>query len=73
MKRIPVISSNLKSVGYDPSQQILEIEFQSGDIYQYMNVPQNIYLALINAPSKGSFFAQYIRYNRQYPCRKIIG
>jgi len=39
MKRQPVESSNLASVGYDAARQILEIEFNHGGIYQYYDVP----------------------------------
>lgn len=61
MRRISVSSSNLVSVGYDDSSQTLEIEFQDGAVYQYFNVPQNIYDALMAAPSKGQFLAYQIR------------
>lgn len=61
MKRDPVSSSNIASVGYDASSETLEIEFMSGAIYQYYNVPQTIYDALIAAPSAGRFFAYQIK------------
>ena len=61
MDKTTVQSSNLASVGYDPSVQTLEIQFNHGGIYQYHGVPEGIYIDLINAPSKGTFFAQRIR------------
>lgn len=61
MERIPVSSSNLHSVGYDSTSQTLEIEFNSGSIYQYFNVPSSIYQGLMNASSHGQYFSQYIR------------
>lgn len=61
MERIHVSSSNLRSVGYDYEESILEIEFHSGSVYQYFNVPQQRYESLINASSKGSYFAAHIR------------
>jgi hypothetical protein len=61
MNRIPVISSNLRSVGYDVSTQILEIEFHSSRIYQYFNVPESIYNNLMVAASHGSYFYHFIR------------
>lgn len=61
MNRIPVESSNLSSVGYDPKTRVLEIEFHSGGVYQYSGVPQSEYEALMNAPSKGSYFAHNIK------------
>ena len=47
MDREKVRSSNLKSVGYNPSNSILEVEFQSGRIYHYLKVPFEIYDALM--------------------------
>lgn len=59
--RQPVASSNLASVGYDPQSQTLEVEFQDGSVYQYYNVPQGIFDALMSAPSKGQFLAYQIK------------
>lgn len=61
MQRTHVSSSNLKSVGYDADNMVLEIEFLSSGIYQYYNVPQSIYSGLMNASSKGSYFDSYIK------------
>ena len=61
MTRNPVISSNLASVGYDVVSGTLEIQFHSGDIYDYSSVPLEIYNSLMSAPSKGHFFYEAIR------------
>jgi hypothetical protein len=61
MDRTPVVSSNLKSVGYDVNTKTLEIEFQNGSVYQYYEVPLNIYENLMKAPSHGKFFHAHIR------------
>ncbi len=61
MDRNFVSSSNLRSVGYDVSELTLEIEFYSGSVYQYFNVPQERYESLMRAGSKGSYFAAYIK------------
>ncbi len=61
MKRETVNSSNLRSVGYDRSVEILEIEFKNRGIYQYSKVPEKIYLELMNAPSHGKYFLRIIR------------
>ncbi|MCL1902587.1 MAG: KTSC domain-containing protein [Alphaproteobacteria bacterium] len=65
-QRTSVVSSNIKSVGFDSASQILEIEFHSGGIYQYFNVPAEIYNGIMNAPSKGKFFHQFIRGNYEF-------
>jgi hypothetical protein len=66
MNRIPVSSSDLRSVGYDTTTQTLEIEFHSGGIYQYFNVPPSVHQSLMNAGSLGQFFYAYIKNNYRY-------
>jgi hypothetical protein len=61
MNRTPVSSSNLASVGYDPENMILEIEFHNGGIYQYFNVPESKHEGLMHAGSHGQYFDAYIK------------
>jgi hypothetical protein len=61
MRRHPVASSNIASVGYEPTSQTLEVEFAGGAVYQYYNVPQSIYEEFVAAASKGRFFASQIK------------
>ncbi len=63
MLRQDVRSTNIRSVGYDSESSILEIEFHSGDVYQYISVPKAIYDDLMRAPSLGSYFYKHIRGN----------
>ncbi|MEK7152551.1 MAG: KTSC domain-containing protein [Patescibacteria group bacterium] len=56
MDRLLVNSSNIITVGYDKAAKILEIEFQSGNIYQYLEVPEPLYQGLMTASSKGQYF-----------------
>lgn len=70
MNRTLVSSSNLRSVGYDPSVNVLEIEFLHGGIYQYSNVPPQIHQGLMSASSHGSYFDQHIK-KAGYPYRKV--
>lgn len=69
MLRTPVSSSNLRSVGYDPQTQTLEIEFNSGGIYQYFNVPSSVHQELMSAGSHGKYFQRNIR--TTFPYRKV--
>lgn len=69
MIRQSVSSSNIRSIGYDSKFQTLEIEFHSGGIYQYFNVPESIYNALMAASSHGSYFHRHIK--NRYRCTKI--
>ncbi|MGE6126507.1 KTSC domain-containing protein [Aeromonas rivipollensis] len=69
MERIAVNSSNLASVGYENNSLTLEVEFLHGGTYQYYGVTEDVYTALMNADSVGSFFSRNIRNN--YPTQKI--
>lgn len=60
MLRQNVSSTDLKSIGYDNGSSILEIEFNSGGIYQYFNVPEIIYNELMSAGSHGKYFHENI-------------
>lgn len=63
MRRKRVESSMLRSVGYDAKQQVLEVEFHHGRIYQYLDVDEQTYRELIEAPSIGTYFNGNIRDN----------
>lgn len=66
MKRQSVESSNLASVGYDAENEILEVEFKHGGVYQYFDVPENVYKELMNADSHGVYFSSNIRNDYEY-------
>lgn len=66
MERKPVSSSNISSIGYDANTQTLEVEFNNGNIYQYFDVPQNLYDGLMAADSKGQFLSTQIKGNYRY-------
>ena len=61
MKRIPLKSTNIVSVGYDSENSVLEVEFRSGSVYQYFQVPEKIFAGLMSARSKGQYFDAYIK------------
>jgi len=71
MNRVPVESSVLASVLYLPELRLLEVEFRSGLSYQYLNVPQQSYIQLLIAESKGAYFNANIR--NCFPCNQIGG
>jgi len=39
----------------------LEIQYFSGDVYQYFEVPQPVYAALLAAESIGAYVNKYIK------------
>lgn len=61
MRRAPIDSSSLASVGYDPSHRILEVEFHGGRVYRYFGVPPRRYEELLSAESAGRFLNTEIK------------
>ena len=66
MNRVSVSSSNISSIDYDPKSATLKVEFISGDIYQYFNVPEYLHQQFLQASSHGQFLNDNIRYNYRY-------
>jgi N-formylglutamate amidohydrolase len=66
MNRIPIRSSTIHSVGYESATEILEIEFNTGWIYEYYGVPNNVYHNLMNASSKGIYHKENIKFTYRY-------
>ncbi len=67
--RAPVRSSMLVSIGYDEPKRILELEFRSGSVYRYINVPAAIYHEMMAAESKGRFYNRRIK--KHYKSQKL--
>lgn len=61
MERKHVSSSNIDSIGYDSKNQILEVEFLNGSIYQYYDVPEYLYDGLMSADSHGKYLDKNIK------------
>lgn len=49
----PVISSNVAEVGYNAATNTLGVRFLNGSEYNYQDVEQDMYYALVSAPSVG--------------------
>ena len=69
MDRKRVNASNIRSVGYDPGKQLLEIEFTSGSIVQYSDVSPEVHRRFVSSPSPGSFFQDQIDEN--FPSKRV--
>jgi hypothetical protein len=59
--RTSVESSCLASVGYAAGAGILEVEFRSGAVYRYLDVPPQDHAALLAAGSKGAHLNLFIK------------
>jgi hypothetical protein len=69
MERKRVNASTIRSVGYDPGKQVLEIEFSSGSIVQYTGVSPEVHRRFTSSPSPGSFFQDQIDEN--FPSKRL--
>jgi hypothetical protein len=54
-------STVISSINYDAGSNTLRIIFVSGMIYDYKNVPEEVYLSLKNSGAKGIFLNQKIK------------
>jgi hypothetical protein len=59
--RSTVVSSNITSIGYDNETSTLHVEFNGGSIYQYNDVPQNIYDKMLSSGSVGMYLIKNIK------------
>jgi len=55
------------SVSYDEGSRRLVITFRSGSVYEYTDVPRDVYLGISAAPAKGVYFSTYVK--DRYPYR----
>ncbi len=56
-------------IDFEYQSSVLKISFLDGSIYEYFDVPRNIYIKLVNADSQGRFARRHI-YN-SYSYRNI--
>jgi hypothetical protein len=70
LERLSVKSVILRSVGYDESTKILEIEFHSGLVYQYSGVPLKIYTDLMRSGEIGKYFSDKVR--TQFRTKQVV-
>lgn len=61
IQRVPVVSTNVASVGYSRHLRALEIEFVRGAVYRFLDVPGRVYNELLAAESKGHFIFENLR------------
>lgn len=73
--RVPVTSSNVHAVGYDPSSRTMHVEFKGKTpdapttLYEVVGVPPDAHAQMMNAPSIGAHYAWKIKPN--FPARRL--
>lgn len=66
MIRQPVSSSRMRSVGWE--NNVMEVEFHDGAVYQYMGVTSSEYRDFLNSSSLGSALS---RLDKQHPYHRV--
>ena len=61
MTYVPLTSSNLSGVDYDPVTRELRVTFHSGRTYTYEGVTVDEYAGLLGAGSAGRYFNDVIK------------
>ncbi len=66
MIRRTVVSTSITAVAYDAQASALEVEYVSGRVYRYLDVPEQVFAWLLTASSKGAFVNKMIRDRYEY-------
>lgn len=64
MLRHPVSSSRISNVGWE--NDIMEVQFHNGAVYQYYEVSQSEYQSFLNSPSLGSALSRLDKVHRYH-------
>lgn len=73
----PVTSSQIASIGFDPVQKVMRVQFNRGGLYEYQNVEPETHASLMAEDAKeggsvGSLFDSMIKKNKdKYPYQKV--
>lgn len=70
MDYVPVSSSNVAAVGYDPASNTLGIRFLNGSEYHYHSVGEDVYQGLLTASSVGRYLNECVK-KAGYPYTRI--
>jgi len=69
IRRRHVESSAVRSIGYDPGNWVLQIEFDNRQVYNYFRVPPEEYAGLLNAGSIGKYVNREVK--PYYDCERL--
>jgi len=60
------MSTAIAEIDYDEAWETLAVRFTDGKLYKYWNVPLDVYVEFLYAPSSGEYFNAKIRNNYSY-------
>ncbi len=64
MELIPLSSTNLRAIGYDPDTMTMQIQFNNGSLYSYANIEPQTYEDMMASGNPGEYFATIIKPQR---------
>jgi hypothetical protein len=70
-KKATMPSAVIASITYNALSSTLRVMYVSGTVYDYKNVPEQVYVAMKSSFSKGAFLNQHIK--GKYSFEKIKG
>ena len=68
MQMTNILSTTIDSIGYNNKTSSLRINFKNMTVYEYSDVPSNVYADLMRASSKGRYVKANI--SERYSSRK---
>jgi hypothetical protein len=72
MNRIPVSSNGITEVGYHQDTDnlgTLELKFSNGGVYEFFNVPTNLYDEFMHASSREEYY--FANIGKRFPCTRV--
>ena len=58
---LSVASTMASAIGYDSDNEVLQIEFNSGEVYQYSDIDEDTWEDLYSSNAVGKYYNQYIK------------
>jgi len=62
-------SSNVAGTGYDAESETLRVQFKSGGVYDYLDVPKAVHSGLLAAESPGRYLRRQVI--KTFVCLKV--
>lgn len=61
MEMFPCQSTLIRSYGYEQAKLVMDIQFNDGSVFRYFQVPVEVIVEFVRAPSKGKYFREKIK------------
>jgi|ASRM01.1.fsa_nt_gi hypothetical protein len=70
MERTEVVAGDVAAIGYEPLDEILEIEFNNLCVFNFFEVPNNIHEEFITSEDHDHYFESFIE--NQYDSDRVL-